>query len=81
MKSLFIIITFFLTYSAFGQETYFSPLTENLKTGEKEIINRTITIQQSAIIIKTDTDNGYDIQTLKILEKEIENDTNPSTAI
>lgn len=81
MKSLLIISTFFLTFLGFGQETYFSPLTENLKTGEVERINRTITIQQNAIIIKTDTDDGYDIQTLKILEKEIEKETKPSTAI
>ena len=56
-------------------------MTENLQTGQKEIINRTITIGKETIIIKTQTSDGLDIQTLKILEKKVNQETIPPIVI
>lgn len=53
-------------------------MTENLKTGQKEIINRTISIGKEMIVIKTESNTGYDFQTLKILEKKVNQETIPS---
>ena len=80
MKNIILII-FFLSLNAFGQEVYFSPLTENLQTGQKELINRTITIDAGSIIIKTVTEDGVDIQGLKILERKLNRETNPPILI
>ena len=80
MKNIILII-FFLSLNAFGQEVYFSPLTENLQTGQKELINRTITIDAGSIIIRTETKEGIDIQGLKILERKLNRETNPPILI
>ena len=81
MRTLVSIFIFLLSYNVSGQETYFSPLTEHLKTGQKELINRTITIEEGSIIIKTEITEGYDIQTLKILDKKLNRETNPPMLI
>ncbi|WP_034917697.1 hypothetical protein [Gillisia sp. CAL575] len=71
MKIVLAFIILFYTSSFLGQDIYYSPMTENLESGEKSIINRTITIEQETILIKTETNFGYDLQTLKILSKEL----------
>jgi len=76
MKNIILII-FLLSLNAFGQEVYFSPLTENLQTGQKELINRTITIDAGSIIIRTEIEKGIDIQVLKILERKLNRETSP----
>ena len=81
MKTIFSILLLILSYNVTGQEIYYSPLTEHLKTGQKELINRTITIDKDVITIKTAISEGYDIQTLKIVEKQLNNDTNPPLLI
>lgn len=80
MKNIILII-FLFSLNAIGQEVYFSPLTENLQTGQKELINRTITIDAGSIIIKTEAEEGVDIQVLKILERKFNRDTNPPILI
>ena len=81
MKSLITFLLILISYNASGQEVYFSPLTEHLKTSQKELINRTITIDKDLITIKTEIPEGYDIQTLKILEKKLNSETNPPILI
>ena len=81
MKTLVSIFILLLSFNVSGQETYFSPLTEHLKTGQKEQINRTIQIDEGLITIKTELTEGYDIQTLKILEKKLNSETNPPILI
>lgn len=81
MKYSILIISFFISSLCSGQEIYFSPLTENLQTGNKESVNRTITIGQGQIIIKTEMNVGYDIQELKILEKKLNQETSPPILI
>lgn len=71
MKIVVSIFLFLSTTLIMGQEVYFSPMTENLQTGQKEIIKRTISIGEETIVIKTETDFGYDVQTLKILSKKV----------
>jgi len=80
MKNL-ILLTFFLSLTTYGQKVYFSPLTENLQTGQKELINRTIAIDEGSIIIKTEIEEGFDIQVLKMLEREFKRETNPPILI
>lgn len=81
MKIVVSIILLLSTTLLMGQEVYLSPMTENLQTGQKEIINRTISIGEETIVIKTDTDFGYDVQTLKILSKKIKPKTKPPILI
>lgn len=81
MKIILSILIFILSFNVSGQEIYFSPLTEHLKTGHKELINRTIQIDKGSIIIKTEIPEGYDIQTLKILMKKLNSETNPPILI
>ncbi len=81
MKIILPIVIFLYTSFLLGQEVYYSPVTENLQTGEKKIISRKISIGTQTIVIKTDTDSGYDIQTLKILEKKVNQETSPSIII
>ena len=54
---------------------------EHLKTGVREVIDRTITIDKDLITIKTAIPEGYDIQTLKIVEKHLNNETIPPIVI
>lgn len=56
-------------------------MTENLKTGEKELINRTIHIGNGIILIKTHTPEGLDVQTLKVVEKKVNQETQPPIII
>ncbi|MDT0685580.1 hypothetical protein [Autumnicola psychrophila] len=56
-------------------------MTEYLNTGEKELINRTINIDENFIQIKTQTENGVDIQVLKIVESKLNRETKPPTII
>ncbi|WP_423819199.1 hypothetical protein V5739_00380 [Salinimicrobium sp. TIG7-5_MAKvit] len=81
MKNILLILFYLHTSIILGQEVYFSPMTEYLQTGQKEIINRTISIGEGTIIIKTETDSGYDIQSLKILEKKVKPETIPPIII
>lgn len=71
MKIVLAFIILFYTSSFLGQDIYYSPMTENLESGEKLIINRIITIEHETIVIKTETKSKNDLQTLKILSKEL----------
>jgi len=81
MKFILPIIFLFYTSFCLGQEIYHSPMTENLQTGQKEIIKRTITIGEETIVIKSETPVGLDIQTLKILEKKVNQEPIPPIII
>ena len=81
MKFTPLLFLLLMSFNILGQEIYFSPMTEYLQTGQKEIINRTISIGEGTIIIKTETDSGYDIQTLKVLEKKVKHETTPPIII
>lgn len=81
MKYSTLILLFFFTSFVYGQDSYNSWKTENLKSGESELINRTITIEKNRIIIRTEVKEGYDIQTLKVLNMRLNEETNPPTLI
>ena len=81
MKFTSLVLILLISFNVIGQETYFSPMTEYLNTGEKEWINRTITIEEDFIQIKTQIESGFDIQVLKILSKRLNQDTNPPILI
>ena len=81
MKFILPIIFLFYTSFCLGQEIYHSPMTENLQTGQKEIIKRTITIGEETIVIKTKTPEGLDVQTLKIIKKKVNQETIPPIVI
>lgn len=81
MKIVLAFIILFYTSSFLGQDTYYSPMTENLETGQKEIINRKISIGEETIVIQTETPEGSDVQTLKILKKRVNQETTPPITI
>lgn len=70
MRSLLILITLVFSSSAWSQETYTSPFTQDVDTGIIEDISRSITIRGEEITIITETSEGKDIQSLMIKGKE-----------
>jgi hypothetical protein len=70
MKYILYLAFFLLSYSVLGQ-CYISPLTQHFPSAITEPINRIINIDQNYITITTKTIRGDDIQTLKIIKKQL----------
>ena len=76
MKTLCLIFLF-IPFNFFGQEVYYSFLTEtypNIYRSEFKLVDRRIVFEPSDVTIVTETNQGKDIEVLNIQETQIVED-------